>query len=670
MRLKSILLTAALFVFAPSIHAQQELGPNYTIGYGGAFQKTQSEGWEDVLRRCLMQYGRAEWMPGIYQFDEALVGSFSGARIVGSKLTVLKPATSGSVGLFNFTGGSNITLEGFTVKSTSFLAAQSWIKISSGVSYAAITIAATGATTLTDSANGFLTAGFLPGKIVTIGGFTGAGILTNLGRFTITAVDAGTMTVSGPSLTADAAGESVTISEMTGGKNITIDDMVFEAAWSTQPTASSQAVAPVGTATDASCVKMLDLVRTSDLKITNCTFLPDHGAKSISATHGNGMLILGNRFGNNIDAGLGSLADLAINVPRLSNIVIEWDRVEWSQIVANKFWSLGTGNDAASGNYWDSFYEVPHIIKIVGSLNGALTSETGHNIIANNTLEYNCTPKQVAIFGAPSTNVTGNIFGLIVAEADCGPNAIGEGALIFTDGDGGGSGSDTCQGANVFGNDFHNNGLSASSASNIHAQMTSDLKIGGNTFAVVNTVAAIEIGSSSCESISISGNSFRGDGANAANPIHLNSGGAISNGFYAGNNDFEGFTTAICVDNDSGASTDYFVHGLVNFSTGNPYIPSIVSILGSGATVTSSAVINRADPGGSFVTDGWQVGDLASMVGLDAAAENGRVYVVATVAATALTFSGTPITTDAADTGNDMIVVKVGGSVVTNASLD
>lgn len=638
-------------------------------GPGVDFYPRSGEGPQDAIRRCLLQYGTAYLLPGNYQFTAPMIG-FSGVHIFGSKQAVLSCATSGSIGLFDFTGDSNITLDGFTARSTTFVAAQSWIKVSSGVTYSAATIAATGATTLTDSANGFYAAGLTPGKVVTISGFTGAGILTNLGKFTITATTAGTLTVSGPTLTADTEGETITITEVMGGKNITINNMVFEAAWSTQPTASAQAITPVGTADDASCVEMLDLARTSDLKITNCTFLPDYGAKSILATDGNGMLILGNRFGNNVDAGLGSLADLAINVPRLSNIVIEWNYMEWGQIIGNEFWSLGTGNDAASGNYWNTFYEVPHIVKIAGSLNGALTSETGHNIFANNTLEYNCTPKEVAVFGAPSTCVTGNIFGLIVAEADCGPNALGEGALIFSDGDNGGSGTDSCQGANVFGNDFHNNGLSASSASNIHAQMTSDLKVGGNSFAVVNTISAIEIGSASCESVSISGNSFRGDGANAANPIHLNSGGAISNGFYAGNNDFEGFTTAICVDNDSGGSTDYFVHGLVNFSTGNPYIASIVSILTTpNPDVTSSAIITRKDVGGSFVTDGWQVGDLASVIGLDTAGENGRVYVVATVTATALTLSGTPLTNDA-DCGADVVVVKVGGSVVTNASLD
>lgn len=653
MRLKLILLAAVLYVLAPSVRAQQELGPNYTIGYGGAFQKTQSEGWEDVLRRCLMQYGRAEWMPGIYQFDEALTGNFSGARITGSKLTVLKPATTGAVGLFNFVGSSNITLQGFTVKATTFTAAQSWIKITSGVTYSAGTIAATGATTLTDSANGFVTAGFLPGKIITISGFTGAGILANLGRFTITAVSAGSMTVSGPTLTADLEGETVVLTEVTGGKNITIQDMVFEAGWSTQPTASSQAVTPVGTATDASCVAMLDLARTSDLKLIGNTFLPDYGAKSVLATDGNGMLIMGNRFGNNIDAGLGSLAELATNIPRLSNIVIEWNRMEWSQIIGNKFWALGTGNDATSGNYWNTFYEVPHIIKITGAYSGALTSETGHNVISGNVMEYNCTPKQVAIYGCPSTSVSGNIFGLIVTEADCGPNALGEGALIFADGDGGGSGTDICQGANVFGNDFHNNGYTSSSAANIHAQSISDLKIAANTFSVVSSLYAIEL-AASCESPSITGNAFRGSGSARA-PIHLNSGGSITNGVMIAQNDNEGFANTVAID-DPGAGV------VTNGGTGTAGVDNFMGTVATTATTITRTV-------GSFVTDGWVVGDVFTAAGLDTAADNSKPLRVSAVAATTLTVIGAtlPLTADV-DNGTDVVLTEVASTTVYDES--
>lgn len=667
MRLKLILLAAVLFVVSPAVHAQQELGPNYTIGYGGAFQKTQNEGWEDVLRRCLMQYGRAEWMPGIYQFDEAMVGSFSGARITGSKLTVLKPATSGSVGLFNFTGGSNITLEGFTVKATTFTTAQSWIRFSSGVSYTKDgTIAVTSATTLTDSANGFLTAGLLPGMLVTIRGFTGSGVdsLQNSGNFTITALTAGLMTVTGPTLTADAAtgGEVVTIAESTGGKNITVDDCVLWAAWSTQPTQASQAVTPVGTATDADCVKMLDVIRTSDMKVTNCTFLPDYGAKPISATDGNGMLILGNRFGNNIEAGLGNFADLATNIPRLSNIVIEWNRMEWSQIVANKFWAIGTGNDATSGNYWDNFYEVPHIIKIVGSLNGSFTSETGHNVIANNIMEYNCTPKQVAIYGCPSTSVSGNIFGLIVAEADCGPNAIGEGALIFADGDGAGSGTDICQGANVFGNDFHNNGFGsadisvtpASRAACIHAQSTSDLKVSGNTFAVVGSQFAIEL-ASSCESPSITGNAFRGSGTSYA-PIHLNSGGSISNGVMISSNDSEGFVNALSSDNPGAGTT-------TGSGSGTAGVDDFMgTVAATATTITRTA--------GSFILDGWQPGDYFTAAGLDTAGDNSRVIRVVTVATLTLTVAlpGNGVLTADVDNGTDVVLTEYASTIVANDS--
>lgn len=667
MRLKLTLL-AAVLLFAPASRAQQELGPNYTIGFGGAFQKQQNEGWEDVLRRCLLQYGRAEWLPGVYQFDEALTGSFSGARITGSKLTVLKPATTGSVGLFNFTGGSNITLDGFTVKATTFTSAQSWIKITSGVSYTKDgTIAVTSATTLTDSANGFVTAGFLPGMSITIRGFTGSGIdsLQNSGNFTITAVSAGSMTVSGPSLTADAAtgGEVVTISESTGGKNVSIRDCLFWAAWSTQPTQASQAVVPVGTATDASCVSMLDLARTSDAKITGCTFLPDYGAKSIVATDGNGMLIMGCRFGNNIDAGLGNFADLATNIPRLSNIVIQWDRMEWGQIIGNKFWSLGCGNDATSGSYWNNFYEVPHIIRIKGTLNGSYTSETGHNIISGNVMEYNCTPKQVAVYGCPSTSVSGNLFGLIVAEADCGPNALGEGCLIFSDGNDGGSGSDVCQGANIFGNDFHNNGFASpdisvtqtSQAACIYVQAVSDLKVSGNTFAVVGSRFAIEIGPNLNESPSIVSNSFRGLGT-AYSPIHINPGGSISNGVMIGSNDSEGFVNASSIDDPAN-------NVVTGSGTGTAGTDNFM-----GTVATTATTITRT--AGSFILDGWQPGDYFTAAGLDTAADNSRVIRIVSVATLTLTIAlpGNGTLTVDADNGTDVALTEYASTMVSNES--
>lgn len=84
---------------------------------------------------------------------------------------------------------------------------------------AAGTIAATNANpdTLTDSGSGFVTAGFAANDVIYISGFTGAGVSDDLNFATIdtAGVAAGTITlISTDSLTADAAGETVTLQTM------------------------------------------------------------------------------------------------------------------------------------------------------------------------------------------------------------------------------------------------------------------------------------------------------------------------------------------------------------------------------------------------------------------------------------------------------------------------
>lgn len=70
--------------------------------------------------------------------------------------------------------------------------------------------------TFTDSANGFLTAGFAVGDSILCTGFTG-GMQYIVGPFKASIVVAGTITVPTASLTADAAGESVTLVALVGG---------------------------------------------------------------------------------------------------------------------------------------------------------------------------------------------------------------------------------------------------------------------------------------------------------------------------------------------------------------------------------------------------------------------------------------------------------------------
>lgn len=86
--------------------------------------------------------------------------------------------------------------------------------------YTASTIAAVdggaSADTFTDSANGFVDAGFSVGDSVLAVGFTG-GMAGIVGPFTLTGVAAGTLTVATGLLAADDVGEAVTIVALKGG---------------------------------------------------------------------------------------------------------------------------------------------------------------------------------------------------------------------------------------------------------------------------------------------------------------------------------------------------------------------------------------------------------------------------------------------------------------------
>jgi hypothetical protein len=116
------------------------------------------------------------------------------------------------------------------------------------VTYTATTIAAVDgggglADSFTDSANGFLTAGFSAGDAVIVTGFTG-GMQYIVGPFTIVTAAVGTLTVATGLLTADAATEAVTMVALKGGslKDI-FKDGVLRIYSGTQPATADAVVA-------------------------------------------------------------------------------------------------------------------------------------------------------------------------------------------------------------------------------------------------------------------------------------------------------------------------------------------------------------------------------------------------------------------------------------------
>jgi hypothetical protein len=93
----------------------------------------------------------------------------------------------------------------------------------------------------TDSANGFVAAGFEPGDSIMVYGFTG-GMAAIHGPFTILTVAVGEITVATGLLAADAASESVTIVCLTGGslKDV-FKDGILKIYSGSQPTSPDDA---------------------------------------------------------------------------------------------------------------------------------------------------------------------------------------------------------------------------------------------------------------------------------------------------------------------------------------------------------------------------------------------------------------------------------------------
>jgi len=108
-------------------------------------------------------------------------------------------------GNLNFELASDTGFEDFFL---ALLGASSW---SNAATITGTTIAFVNGTpdTITDSGNGFVTAGFQVGDVITVSGVVGG--TANNTTFTLTGVAAGTLTVSGTTLIDDSAGDNVTI---------------------------------------------------------------------------------------------------------------------------------------------------------------------------------------------------------------------------------------------------------------------------------------------------------------------------------------------------------------------------------------------------------------------------------------------------------------------------
>lgn len=416
------------------------------------------------------------------------------------------------------------------------------------------------------------------------------------------------------------------------------------------------------------------------------TVLPNYAVTCVKSLNGNGLSVLDSFFQNTADAGIGP-GDYELAIPRLCYRVIDVDGDEWGQISRNKVWGLGdsTGLGLGLGISWvdNGLARLQWNNTTSTGPGGTDAPEQGHWIISNNIVEMTAYKVCVHILGMPSINLMGNLFGFNWNYQD----DLGEASIIVDDSNGATVGGNAVSDFQAIGNDFHN--LAATGVADddgggpntdhsgafMYIRGCDSFAVLSTTFAVVNSQYAIEVASASVKSGKVIGCTFRSTntGASAtasAFAIHLNSGGGLTDGFVAAANTVQGFwSSGGCVKNDSGVTSKIFTTGLMNASTEQPYVNTVISIPATGATVVSSnAIITRSS--GNFTTDGWQVGDLLTTIGLDATAENGRVYAVAAVGTTTITLSGTPLTNDTdGDAGANLTLVKVGGNPTANLIL-
>ena len=81
------------------------------------------------------------------------------------------------------------------------------------------------------------------------------------------------------------------------------------------------------------------------------------------------------------------------------------------------------------------------------------------------------------------------------------------------------------------------------------------------------------------------------------------------------------------------------------------------NMIAATTTDTTNATVTRA--GGSFITDGWKVGDSAMCFGSAGASNNGNVAIVTGVTATTLTFNGIPAGFSANTEGAGFRLIRV-----------
>ncbi len=414
-------------------------------------------------------------------------------------------------------------------------------------------------------------------------------------------------------------------------------------------------------------MNLIEVTQCLEPVITDNLVHPNKGIRVLNVTEGHGGTFSRNRIRNETNEGIGGAAELPAEDTdyRLLYRGFQFNGAQWFSCEDNLFWNLGTtgaGNTVNRVIYYNKTTTIS-------------SSEEAHFSIRRNRVEaVACEANAVMVAGAQWFVIDENQLGWAKGV----PNeltdaAIWIGARITDDAlSESADAADASTQGTIRNNQIHNFAASHtppvdltddSLAAGIYFSRCKRLQIHDNNITLCFGYAGMIANSTTSTDLSFQGNYI------VSNDITAEWGIAFF-GTVGGN---YRFSDNVAVDMWSSGTSGVIqttltsatanTTGLTNAVSGSIFRTSAVGTLPAATTVTSNSVITRAS--GSFVTDGFQAGDLVITAGLDTAAENGRVYRVATVAALVLTLSGTPLTDDA-DAGNDVVVTKVGGLATSN----
>ncbi len=615
-----------------------------TVGLSNStadYKQLTNEGFQDTIRRCLIQNGTAHILPGTYQFTAPLRGEFNNVKITGTSGTVLRAVASGAVGLFDMSG-DNVIMEGFRAQATTFVNSQSLIRFR-GTHYSAATITILASDDSYNDSSGGLPI-FPVGAEVYVTGATTAGNNGEKIVVSSTATKLVTYAVAGLGygLTDDAsAGETTTFTRVI--HNPCVDDVTFE--MNTSP-AADIATPPTVIGSESTPMVCVEFSGVAGKRVRGCHFLPNYAVTCIKSTAGNGYMFTQNHFDNGMGAGLGSgsgSGSLTLLTPRLMYRGIEIQGDEWGDISFNRFWALGEdlGLMFAGGakNVDSAIY--------LNSLAAGSVDEGNHSQVSNNRIEMVQSPYVIRLNGVNSVDIFNNLLGLNGSVSGT-PDALGEAGIVIgarIGSNGVAVDADVSYSVQITGNDLHNLAEASTDGAFIYLQRCSDVQIKANRFGVQASNQAIAIAAGTSERFTIIGNSFSAE-SGVPRAIYLSDHtNFITKGCYIGSNSFQGFLYPILDESMAGAASRRKILTGLDDGFQNQGIQRMSFATGVTFDTTAETIAHAGNDLNMF-----GVGDLISISGADDQANN-TVTNALTAGAGSFTVAAN-LTTDAASSGS------------------